>query len=185
MVKVKKPNENKALTFQEEQFLIRLNRLKSAFGVESDLELAKALEITQAAISAAKKKTKIPKTWLQKVLKLGISSETIMEGTHHQRSLFGEPDSLVLPNRPIYAMATVNDNEKAKGLSVTIAKKLVELAQLVGKKDWDKDRKDALVFKIKDEMVLQCVAKIHDIDHDFELIVGNEPDLTVGLKNDD
>ena len=108
-----------------------------------------------------------------------------MDGTYHQRGLFGEPDSEVHPNNPIYTMAKVNDSEKAKGLAFTIAKNLVDLAQLVGRKDWDKPRKDALIFKIKDEMVKQCVAKIHDIDHDFELIIGKPLDLTIESEQKD
>ncbi len=71
------------------------------------------------------------------------------------------------------------------GITVVIAKNLVDLAQLVGRKDWDKPRKDALIFKIKDEMVKQCVAKIHDIDHDFELIIGKPLDLTIESEQKD
>ena len=67
-------------SLEKKLFEERLARLKKAFKCHSDGELAKRLQLKQQAVYAAKRRTKIPNTWLDFAAKENISSEYIMDG---------------------------------------------------------------------------------------------------------
>jgi hypothetical protein len=63
-----------------------LRRLKMTFGVETDTDLAKALELQQGSISKAKQKRVIPPSWITTVaLSKGVSADWLLTGEGEMR----------------------------------------------------------------------------------------------------
>jgi hypothetical protein len=75
MEEQKRKDDQKKKLFEE-----RLARLKEAFKCHSDGELAKNLGLKQQAVYAAKRRMKIPFTWLDTAAKKSISANYIMHG---------------------------------------------------------------------------------------------------------
>jgi hypothetical protein len=67
-------------SLEEKLFEERFARLKLAFKCFSDGELAKKLGLKQQAVYAAKRRMKIPNTWLNTAIKKSISPSFIMDG---------------------------------------------------------------------------------------------------------
>lgn len=70
----------------ENDFDLVLARLKAVFGVETDTDLAKKLDLKQGSISTAKQKKSVPPTWITAVaLKHGISADWLLTGEGKMR----------------------------------------------------------------------------------------------------
>lgn len=70
----------------ENDFELVLARLKTVFGVETDTDLAKKLDLKQGSISAAKLKKSVPPAWITAVtLKHGISADWLLTGEGEMR----------------------------------------------------------------------------------------------------
>ena len=62
------------------------SRLKTAFGVETDTDLAKSLDLRQGAVSNAKQKRTIPPSWITTVaLTKGVSADCLLTGEGEMR----------------------------------------------------------------------------------------------------
>ncbi len=63
-----------------------LSRLKMTFGVETDTDLAKALDLQQGSISKAKQKRAVPPSWITTVaLSKGVSADWLLTGEGEMR----------------------------------------------------------------------------------------------------
>ena len=63
-----------------------LSRLKMTFGVETDTDLAKALDLQQGSISKAKQKRVVPPSWITTVaLSRGVSADWLLTGEGEMR----------------------------------------------------------------------------------------------------
>ena len=60
---------------------------RAAFVVKTDVQLAKVLGLTPQAIASAKRKRRIPSTWLKRVVEIGISIDYILKGADEQVGL--------------------------------------------------------------------------------------------------
>ncbi len=70
----------------ESNFDESLRRLKVAFGVETDTDLARALDLQQGSISKAKQKRAIPPSWITTVaLGQGVSADWLLTGEGEMR----------------------------------------------------------------------------------------------------
>lgn len=67
-----------------------LARLKTAFGVETDTDLAKSLGLQQGSISKAKQKRAVPPSWITTVaLTRGVSADWLLTGEGEMRRVRG------------------------------------------------------------------------------------------------
>ena len=157
----KKPIKTKDYTEEDELFFVRLQRLKSVFQVKTDAELARHMGFTQQAIAAAKRKRKIPKTWLQKLAGMGISPNFVMDGEGKQVRLFPAPDD------PKW----VPDLEQSIGMEVAVARKIVEIAKIRYLKNWLPDRENMLAMHVNKVILPDIIRLVVDYDEEFEKLI--------------
>jgi hypothetical protein len=129
----------------DDLFEERLNRIKKALGVKTDVELGRKMnKKSQQAISYARKHKKIPTTWLKELTAFGISADYILydlEGPSSERKtgykatdrvLFTNPSSenpdRISPDKEI-STAEKSQGEQYTDLELSIAAQIIQITE--------------------------------------------------------
>lgn len=174
--KIESADSSKRDESKKDLFNERFKRLKYAFGVHCDSDLAKALGISQQAVYAAKQRHSIPGKWLDVALSKNVSTQYIMEGDGYvtdsayvQRSGRGERLGS-LPEDKV--------NEKSTGADLrdetNVAKQLVNYVTMVNGKKIDPSAERFILHNIRRYILPNVVAQINDeIDELQKIMLGS------------
>ncbi|MGD8847149.1 MAG: helix-turn-helix domain-containing protein [Desulfobacteraceae bacterium] len=174
--KIESADSLKRDEIKKELFNERFKRLKYAFGVHSDSDLAKSLGISQQAVYAAKQRHSIPSKWLDVALSKNVSTLYIMEGdddvidaAYAQCSGRGERLDFFPEDRA---------NEKPIGEHLrdetNVAKQLVNYVTMVNGKKIDPSAERFILHNIRRYILPNVVAQINDeIDELQKIMLGS------------
>lgn len=149
---------------KEQVFNERFKRLKYAFGVHSDSDLAKALGISQQAVYAAKQRHSIPSKWLDVALSKNVSTKYIMEGDDH------ENDSLYLQRAGRVGRLNCLPDDKVDkksagdglGDETNVAKLLVDYVMMVNNEKLDPSTEHFILHNVRRFILPKVVTQIND-----------------------
>lgn len=173
--KVGKTDKSPNYKVEDEIFNERFKRLKYAFGVHSDTDLAKILGISQQAVYAAKQRRRIPSKWLDVALSKNVATQYIMEGDDY------ELDSLIVqrtgrgvrlntsPETIIEMKSTGSPTDEKN-----VVKQLVEYAMRLTGKKIDPSTERIILHNIRRFILPKVVVQIRDEIDELNKIIQND-----------